>query len=463
MTSQYIVGYASDIEGGWEYWKEVLNNSSVLEYDEIQETLILKDHSYFIFGGDVCDRGTEVLSQPAQAYWVGRTTGSEEGKLTNRVDRLKWILKYTMGAPLAFECHRQELKDLHRPYGDEDVVDSFLQLVTPGHPEAYLLQYLQEAQMAVVIEDTLYVHGGINDTNLGFIPQRLDENGNILPSYTINNLTEWVKQLNQFAVEDVQHYTTSCQTYLEAIKKGEVNINTLWDIVGGYSCSQPGSRLVQCGMNLLPDNIDNPSVTYCSYLLRGEPVELTSTTAEWLKEGGVKKVIVGHQPNGDAPFLMDRHGIWVPTSQLQSEADKENVYGSIDSFLLDQVGQEAIDNGLPQCVTSIGSQANTRHLMATAEVCVLFDHEPQLGEGKREQTGTLYLHGRLGQGSSYDFTLQDNAKRYIGKKNADNWYVKAEGIMLCGQSYYLLSHSKGFDFRNRLVSEKEIDLEGIEL
>lgn len=72
-----------------------------------------------------------------------------------------------MGAPLAFECHRQELKDMHRPYGDEDVVDSFLQLVTPGHPEAYLLQYLQEAQMAVLIEDTLYVHGGINDTNLG--------------------------------------------------------------------------------------------------------------------------------------------------------------------------------------------------------------------------------------------------------------------------------------------------------
>lgn len=72
-----------------------------------------------------------------------------------------------MGAPFAFECRREELVALGRDHSDDAVAQSFLDLVTPGHPDSLLLQYLENAQMSVIIEDTIFVHGGISDSSLG--------------------------------------------------------------------------------------------------------------------------------------------------------------------------------------------------------------------------------------------------------------------------------------------------------
>ncbi len=82
------------------------------------------------------------------------------------------ILSETMSAPLAFESRRQELKILHGnsiTITDEEVVDSFLDLVDPAlAPErSLLLSYLYQGQIAKVIGDTVFVHGGINDLNFG--------------------------------------------------------------------------------------------------------------------------------------------------------------------------------------------------------------------------------------------------------------------------------------------------------
>lgn len=49
------VGYCTDVEGNYEYWKRYLKLSKVLESSE--NGLQLKSNCYFIYGGDVCDRG----------------------------------------------------------------------------------------------------------------------------------------------------------------------------------------------------------------------------------------------------------------------------------------------------------------------------------------------------------------------------------------------------------------------
>lgn len=49
------IGYCTDIEGNLAYWKRFISISKVLE--ESETGVVLKSNCYFVYGGDVCDRG----------------------------------------------------------------------------------------------------------------------------------------------------------------------------------------------------------------------------------------------------------------------------------------------------------------------------------------------------------------------------------------------------------------------
>lgn len=87
------------------------------------------------------------------------------------------------------------------------------------------------------------------------------------------------------------HYTDYLQL-LSAIDdtSSDALMNSLWDCVGHYGHPQPGSRLVQCGMAILPDKSENPSVIYNGYLNKGEPISIAENAALWLKCDGIVKV-----------------------------------------------------------------------------------------------------------------------------------------------------------------------------
>ena len=96
--------------------------------------------------------------------------------------------------------------------------------------------------------------------------------------------------------------------------------------MGGYRHPQPGSRLIQCGMGMLPRDKEakettgplpsNPSIIYNGYLANGKPVHLDPDVATWLKRDGISKIVVGHQPNGDTPFTIDELEIQVFSRRL---------------------------------------------------------------------------------------------------------------------------------------------------
>ena len=52
-----LIGYITDIEGNLQFWYNYLKISYVLRQDE-SGTIRLRENCHFIFGGDVCDRGT---------------------------------------------------------------------------------------------------------------------------------------------------------------------------------------------------------------------------------------------------------------------------------------------------------------------------------------------------------------------------------------------------------------------
>lgn len=78
----------------------------------------------------------------------------------------------------------------------------------------------------------------------------------------------------------------------------------IWDNHGGYSHPHAGTRLLTYGMGWLKDKSVNPSVIYATYLDAGKAQPMSEKVRTWLARSGVRKVVVGHQPNGDAPFTM---------------------------------------------------------------------------------------------------------------------------------------------------------------
>jgi hypothetical protein len=80
----------------------------------------------------------------------------------------------------------------------------------------------------------------------------------------------------------------------------------LWETSGGYGHDQPGSALLQYGMGSFADGTRNPSVIYATYLRNGISAPPSDRVMAWLQRGGVNRIIVGHQPNGDCPWLINK-------------------------------------------------------------------------------------------------------------------------------------------------------------
>lgn len=83
-------------------------------------------------------------------------------ELNGRANRLRWILDCTMGSQGDFERRRTELAIIGgcepSAITDDAVVASYLDSVRSG---GVMLEYLQHGVLAVGIDSTLYVHGGL--------------------------------------------------------------------------------------------------------------------------------------------------------------------------------------------------------------------------------------------------------------------------------------------------------------
>ncbi len=204
------VSYLTDLEGDYPHWRKYLNHSEVFETKSDQ--IILKDNCHFVFGGDICDRNNGDLRllkdflalkrrypdrvhfilgnrdinklrllfslqqrmlhslHPPLVYWLHGSAellaqATQEVQRGDATSKLRWILGRTMGAPQAFQHRQQELRDLGLSAEDTDVTASFLHSLTPH--EGLLWEYLSHGKIALILGDTLFVHGAIHDHNMG--------------------------------------------------------------------------------------------------------------------------------------------------------------------------------------------------------------------------------------------------------------------------------------------------------
>ena len=330
-----------------------------------------------------------------------------------------------MGSPDCFNFRAQELRELGDADDDESVARSFVEHVKPGGVHA---NFVAAGQIAHIIGDTLFVHGGINALNQGYVPPYGSKREQV-----VSTLREWVEEINNFAKSESRDYTESLESYLK------MNSTDYYAKEGGYNHQQPGSRLVHYGMGPNPDGSTNTTVIYCNYLVNGKPSPMETSVVKWLQEGGVNRVVVGHQPHGDAPLVIQcAHGVQVVTGDTSYAKDaKYQSNPAIGSI-----------NLVPSHRLKDAAEYGTRGI-ACSEI-VLSPSRAQFG------CSVLRVRGNLQNGTEYDFIVPDGLLNdKIGLATADGWWVKADAPT--GEGYYL-SKQEGFRVDNTFVSKDQISV-----
>lgn len=197
-----------------------------------------------------------------------------------KMDRLCWMLEFTMGAKGQEENRRKELARIYNKdisdISDDQVIKSFVDLITPStkyiHRDCYLHMYNELGKIAIKIGKTVFIHGAITKDNIGKVPN----SNNIYL-----DVNEWFPKLNEWKDTEI--------------------LNFKW---GNY----PKDLL-----NYALPNQSN-SVMYANYCGNdGNPVKISKSVENWAKRNDITKIISGHKPHGDSPLPIktENQELWV--------------------------------------------------------------------------------------------------------------------------------------------------------
>ncbi len=289
------VAYLTDVEGQWSKLTSFAAHNPLVSLDATSR-LVVAPGARFVFGGDAIDRGSAARRivhtlleakrrQPEQVILLAGNRDINKMRLVTELrgvppastpeavrsgssaGLLRWIFENTMGAAAAFEHRAAELRSTGAHHDDEAVVHSFL---TDLAPEGELTEYLCACQLVHREEHSLFVHGGITDESLGFVPEA---------GRRFDAVDDWARALNDF-------YAAACAAFRERKHGG-------YAALVAYQAPVPGTRLNQASVvyGRPTDALQNPVLPAAEVI-----------TA--LRTAGVERVVLGHTPSGDCPAVL---------------------------------------------------------------------------------------------------------------------------------------------------------------
>lgn len=361
------IGYVTDVEGNLDFFRKYVALSGVLKWAD-DDNLALEEDCYFVFGGDAVDKGPgdirlcRLLTKLKQRYservflLVGnrdlnklRMTSEFSAKamaqkevpkphwddsvpfyqewLGDREDsrplRLKWTLQHTLGCPETFEHRRRELGILHEKTDDEAVVDSFVSEVLPG---GALREYLENAQVAVRLGCTLFVHGAVDKLTAGYVPSIETEFRCALPTdpafpptktFFDVSVDQWIADLNELLVTGLRdHLARPDFDDVATRRRGGECLMALQNRAAVWGRSIISNTYCDGGNPDSPEAVQRRSDTWSKVHDEEVPPTIFEAqsgytsdcrdpdVARWLLDAGIKRLIVGHRPTGDSPAIL---------------------------------------------------------------------------------------------------------------------------------------------------------------
>ncbi len=277
----------SDLEGDWDKLVDLVDRSPALRFDD-EGQLHLNDGFALVYGGDAMDRGAgsrrllqslvdcfdrENHKHPQSVTLLVGNRDANKLRLpfelgpfasTDRPAELKRIFSKTMGAAQAFEFRREELAEVTgHTATDSAIVDSFLEDLSRG---GALYEYLRRASIAHVQDTALFVHGAVGPQSYGYVPGRSDR---------LDDPERWVDALDEFYQSEFEKFTRNERP--DALLRYQAP-----------AAETPGRNPKSVIYGRYNDPSGNPELP---------PVALR----EKLVGQGLRWVVSGHTPGGDAP------------------------------------------------------------------------------------------------------------------------------------------------------------------
>ncbi|CAD2222475.1 hypothetical protein AGDE_03281 [Angomonas deanei] len=258
-----------------------------------------KEAECMLFGIDR-SKLPEALSRTSEVSYPEylKSTNRVSSDLADPVSFLQWGLKYKMGSSRAFIHRKNELEaTLGTDVSEREVADSFFDAAKIGG--AYC-EYLRNASIMTVIDSILFVHGGINDDNVGVIP---DPNA------------KWYEQKEKARnLMKEGHDFFSWRNELEAFKNRELD-----DWMNGR-----GNKGEALRMYAIPKRVAPHSVVVGSFVDLHGPAYSSLNVIEYLLQSGISTVCAGHQPCGDSPAVVQQPGGFTMIDADNSYCGKEH-------------------------------------------------------------------------------------------------------------------------------------------
>jgi hypothetical protein len=273
---------------------------------------------------DNCMRDKSIATDAGFPYWVDaekRVTPqmfldkAGGGAADTKANRLRWMLKDTMGADGAFDRRRQELalvgKCAVSEVSDDAVVASYCDEVDPRQgADNWMLQFLQQGKLAYAFGPSLFVHGTVSADIAGRVPGRKS---------TVNTVAKWVKLLNAWKAQQLDDFVKDPYS-------------------GKNARDRAGGGLMDYGV---PGGNGGATVIYGSFLKNGNAVHLSKKLQTFLLSSGIKNVVAGHQPHGDCPCVIRSGHVTVITADTSySQMGAKSWWG------VDNRGPEAVSEVL---------------------------------------------------------------------------------------------------------------------
>lgn len=415
---------------------------------------------------------TQIFFKGLSPYEQIRSKGVKFIDSTNNlIDRLRWILSCTMGSPNAFMNRFHELS--RRENANEDnnnnniisydmVVDNF---ITNIKPNGIFAEYMKHAKLALVIKDTLFVHGAICTNSYGWIPGESNNKNNDNDGHTddidYNNkrikdtdVNEWVNKLNAFASKGIYDCIHSDQDA------------TPWSFTGGYkNHNTPCSNILQYGMGWLPNGKRNRTIVYNQWVIedKNKLNSINFPTEEIINNlhlHGVKRILTGHKPLGDSPAIFSNNdrNFHVITADTSYSARTKYLNGMNEETLkifdefkkCDEQHAEHMNkssDNIPKDISDI--RHHGRRGYAVSEVIIDFDNNKK---DSNNNDGVVFIHGTLANGDLFEANL--NMEPLIGQQTNDGKFI--QGIRLKDQKF-IVSHSKGWNVFNEFFKREEVE------
>jgi hypothetical protein len=205
--------------------------------------------------------------------------------INDRILKMKWMLKDTMGCPTTFQDLKGEMD--HAP--DTAVAEQLLSWVSQ---EGLLAEYLRLSDLAYLDEPTgsLFVHGGISVENFGVIPEsRLGRSD----SSKITDVRAWIATLNAWSQARIQQgLAGDIEGALPLIQYQEPQV--VLNAVGAQTWGLPN------GISIAQGRPWSETFNLDPYHSAGLSPELIAH----LQASGISKILFGHSPVGQVPVMM---------------------------------------------------------------------------------------------------------------------------------------------------------------